>query len=69
MTHDGLTPQQARVAMMVAAHRTDKQIAAALGIGVRTVRLHIQHIVAAWSLDPELVTRTQIAERVPKRVA
>lgn len=64
-----LTPQQARVAMMVAAHMTDKQIAAQLGIGVRTVRFHLQRIVVAWGLDKERVTRTQIAERVPKRVA
>jgi DNA-binding NarL/FixJ family response regulator len=55
--------------MMVAAHKTDKQIATALGIGVRTVRGHIAHIVAAWNLSRDLNVRTQIAERVPKRAA
>lgn len=65
----GLTPQQARVAILVAAHKTDRQIAAELGIGERTVRWHIQRIVAAWELKPGLVIRTQIAERVPKKAA
>lgn len=66
---DGLTPQQARIALMVAAHKTDQQIAAQLDIGERTVRWHIQRIVVAWQLDPSKVIRTQIAERVPKRAA
>lgn len=69
MTQNGLTPQQARVAMMVANGNTDKQIASALAIHVQTVRFHIRRIAARWNLDPKRVTRIQIAQRVPKTAA
>jgi DNA-binding NarL/FixJ family response regulator len=66
---DKLTPQQARVAMMVAAGETDKAIAAALDIHVQTVRFHIRNIAVVWELDPDKVTRIQIAQKVPKSAA
>lgn len=66
---DGLTPQQARVAMMVAAGAPDKKIASFLGISVQTVRFHIRRIALRWELDPEKVTRVEIANRVPKTAA
>lgn len=66
---NGLTPQQARVAIMVAAGETDKAIAEHLGVHVQTVRFHIRRIAIAWELDPAKVTRIQIAQRVPKTAA
>lgn len=66
---DKLTPQQARVAIMVAAGDTDKEIAEHLDIHVQTVRFHIRRIALAWQLDPKKVTRVQIAQRVPKKAA
>jgi DNA-binding NarL/FixJ family response regulator len=64
-----LTPQQARVAMMVAEGATDKAIAAELGIHVQTVRFHIRGIAAAWNLEKGKVTRVLIALKVPRKAA
>lgn len=66
---DKLTPQQARVAMLVAEGATDKAIAEKLEIHVQTVRFHIRRIAVAWQLDPTKVTRVQIAQRVPRKAA
>ena len=60
---DGLTPQQGRVAEMVARGRTDKQIAAALQIGVEAVAFHVRRIVVAWKLDASSNRRVQITRR------
>lgn len=55
-----LTPQQLRVAELVARGRTDKQIAAKLGIGEDTVAFHIRRIVVAWKLETSSNRRVQI---------
>lgn len=69
MKRDGLTNQQYRVARLVADGKTDRQIAAALGIEEQTVRFHIWRIALAWQLDPQGNTRVQIATRVLKSAA
>lgn len=60
---DDLTPQQSRVAEMVARGRTDKQIAATLRIGVDAVAFHVRRIVIAWKLNPSGNRRVQITRR------
>lgn len=59
---DGLTPHQREVADLVAAGKTDKEIAAALGIGKHGVWFHIRSIAKAWELRGNV--RVQIALRV-----
>lgn len=63
MSDEALTPQQGRVAALVARGRTDKQIAAALGIEIDTVAFHVRRIVVAWGLDASSNRRVQITRR------
>lgn len=62
MKIDGLTPQQARVARLVADGLTDKEIAAALHIGRHGVSFHVRRIAARWHLTGNI--RVRIASRV-----
>lgn len=55
----GLTPQQARVARMLARRRTNKEIADALCISVHTARHHVQH-----TLEKLEVPRRAVRERL-----
>jgi DNA-binding CsgD family transcriptional regulator len=54
-----LTPREAEVAQLLAQDYTDRQIAAALAISVRTVNSHMQHLLLKLSVR----SRWQIAER------
>lgn len=59
---DGLTPQQGRVAELVATGKTDKEILAELGIQRPGLWFHIRRIAARWGLRGNV--RVQIAKRV-----
>ena len=60
---EGLTPAEQRVAALVAEGRTNREVAAALFLGERTVEAHLSHIYAklgvrsrtelAWTLASE----------------
>ncbi len=51
------TPSEARVAVHIAEGRTNKEIAAALGVSPHTVRHHAEHVFAKMSVD----SRTGVA--------
>ncbi len=42
-----LTPRQTRILQLVAAGSSDRAVARALGLSVRTVHAHLQHIYRA----------------------
>jgi DNA-binding CsgD family transcriptional regulator len=46
MREIGLTPAEARVAALVVEGRTNREVAAALVLGERTVEAHLTHIYA-----------------------
>lgn len=60
----GLTFRQERIAVLIAQGYPDKRIAQQLGISEHTVGYHVGLIAKHWRLDPELNTRTQIAQRI-----
>jgi DNA-binding NarL/FixJ family response regulator len=66
---EDLTPQQLRVADLVADGYTDKVIATRMHIAVRTVRHHIRAIGLAFKIPGDKVTRVEIARRMPKTAA
>ena len=55
-----LTPRQARIVQLVAEGQSDRGIARALGISVRTVQAHLQHIYRAL----DVTSRTEAVARV-----
>jgi DNA-binding CsgD family transcriptional regulator len=57
---DGLTPAERRVATLVAAGRTNREVAAALFLGERTVASHLTHIYAKLGIR----SRTELAAKV-----
>lgn len=63
MKYNGLTPQQHRVAKLVADGRTDQQIADALKVAAQTVRFHVWRIAIEWKLDRQGNTRAQIVAK------
>jgi DNA-binding CsgD family transcriptional regulator len=54
---DGLTPAEQRVAALVAEGRTNREVAAALFLGERTVASHLTHIYAKLGIR----SRTELA--------
>jgi DNA-binding CsgD family transcriptional regulator len=57
-THEhGLTPAERRVAMLVAEGRTNREVAAALYLGERTVETHLSHVYAKLRIR----SRTELA--------
>jgi DNA-binding CsgD family transcriptional regulator/tetratricopeptide (TPR) repeat protein len=56
----GLTPAERRVAALVAEGRTNREVAAALFLGERTVASHLTHIYAKLGLR----SRTELARRL-----
>jgi DNA-binding CsgD family transcriptional regulator len=54
---DGLTPAEQRVAALVAAGRTNREVAAALFVGERTVETHLTHVYAKLGIR----SRTELA--------
>jgi DNA-binding CsgD family transcriptional regulator len=58
---DGLTPAERRVAVLVAAGRTNREVAAELFLGERTVASHLTHIYAKLGVRSrtELVSKVQ----------
>jgi DNA-binding CsgD family transcriptional regulator len=54
---DGLTPAERRVADLVAEGRTNREVAAALFLGERTVASHLTHIYAKLGIR----SRTELA--------
>jgi DNA-binding CsgD family transcriptional regulator len=57
---DGLTPAERRVAALVADGRTNREVAAALFLGERTVASHLTHIYAKLGVR----SRTELARRL-----
>ena len=57
---DGLTPAERRVAELVANGRTNREVAAALFLGERTVASHLTHIYAKLGVR----SRTELARRL-----
>jgi DNA-binding CsgD family transcriptional regulator len=55
-----LTPSEERVAALVADGRTNREVAAALFIGERTVESHLTHIYAKLGVR----SRTELATRL-----
>jgi DNA-binding CsgD family transcriptional regulator len=58
---EGLTAAERRVAALVAAGRTNREVAAALFLGERTVASHLTHIYAKLGVR----SRTELARRFP----
>jgi DNA-binding CsgD family transcriptional regulator len=56
----GLTPAESRVAALVAEGRTNREVAAALFLGERTVETHLTHIYAKLGVR----SRTELARRL-----
>ncbi|HET9507537.1 MAG TPA: helix-turn-helix transcriptional regulator, partial [Gaiellaceae bacterium] len=54
---DGLTPAEPRVAALVAEGRTNREVAAALFLGERTVETHLTHVYAKLGIR----SRTELA--------
>ena len=54
---EGLTAAERRVASLVADGRTNREVAAALSLGERTVETHLTHIYAKLGVR----TRTELA--------
>ena len=57
---DGLTPAELRVAALVVEGRTNREVAAALFLGERTVASHLTHIYAKLGVR----SRTELAGKV-----
>ena len=57
---EGLTPAERRVAALVAEGRTNREVAAALFLGERTVASHLNHIYAKLGIR----SRTELAVRL-----
>jgi DNA-binding CsgD family transcriptional regulator len=57
---EGLTPAERRVAALVAEGRTNREVAAALFLGERTVSSHLTHIYAKLGVR----SRTELARKV-----
>jgi DNA-binding CsgD family transcriptional regulator len=57
---EGLTPAEQRVAVLVAQGRTNREVAAALFLGERTVASHLTHIYAKLGVR----SRTELARRL-----
>jgi DNA-binding CsgD family transcriptional regulator len=55
-----LTPRQARIVQLVAEGQSDRGIARSLGISVRTVQAHLQHIYRAL----DVTSRTEAVARI-----
>ncbi len=53
----GLTPRQAEVALLLAERRTNKEIAAALGVSTHTARHHVEAVLAALGVRRRNVSR------------
>ena len=56
-----LSPRQRAVAALIACAKTDKQIAAELGVSPRTVRVHVESLAYLLRLDVSRNVRIQIA--------
>ena len=56
----GLTPAEYRVAALVAEGRTNREVAAALFLGERTVASHLTHVYAKLGVR----SRTELARRL-----
>jgi DNA-binding CsgD family transcriptional regulator len=59
---EGLTPAEQRVAALVAEGRTNREVAAALFLGERTVASHLTHIYAKLGIR----SRTELARTLPE---
>ena len=63
---EGLTPAERRVAALVAEGRTNREVAAALFLGERTVASHLTHIYA--KLGDPLAHRARTRARLTSKV-
>jgi non-specific serine/threonine protein kinase len=58
--HERLTSRELEVARLLALGQTDRQIADALTISVRTAGVHVQHVLGKLGVR----SRWQVAERI-----
>ena len=56
-----LTPQEARVALMLADHRSNREIAARLGVSVHTARHHTERVLAKLEIHSRHDVRRAIS--------
>jgi len=49
-----LTPRQAEIVFLVLQAKADKEIAAALGLGVSTVRMHLRHVFSQLDISDRM---------------
>lgn len=59
-----LSRRQREIADLIAGGYTNKAICAELGIGLRSLRTHLQRMVAKLEIDQSKVVRVQIARLV-----
>jgi DNA-binding CsgD family transcriptional regulator len=66
---DGLTPAEQRVAALVVEGRTNREVAAALFLGERTVETHLSHVYAKLGVRSrvELATRLRTGSVEPEQ--
>ena len=57
----GLTPQESRVAIMLAEHRSNRDIADRLGVSVHTARHHTEHVLAKLQIHSRYDVRRAIS--------
>jgi DNA-binding CsgD family transcriptional regulator len=57
----GLTPQEARVAMLLAEHRSNRDIADRLGVSVHTARHHTERVLAKLDIHSRYDVRRVIS--------
>jgi DNA-binding CsgD family transcriptional regulator len=56
-----LTPREARVALMLAEHRSNRDIAARLGVSVHTARHHTERVLAKLEIHSRYDVRKAIS--------
>lgn len=63
--HQPLTPRELQVAEWLAEGKSNKQIAAVLGIGVGTVKTHVEHIIEKLGVNDRVQAAVWFARTAP----
>ena len=62
-----LTPRQAEIVYQVLQAKKDKEIAAELGLGVSTVRMHLRHIFNKLNITDRMELAVLVFQHVCRR--